>query len=137
MNRIQTSTTASRYAEFSSDVSIDNIAFGPNGIFALVRGFGTDAASQTLEIYDKSKTKVYNYPLRDYSQILSLDYYRFIDKKHVEHDAFVALLESFNNIIAIVYYIEGESNTHQLVSSDDKKGLIEKTVLPIPGPWIK
>ena len=108
LNRIQTSTTASRYAEFSSDISIDNIAFGPNGVFALVRGFGTDTASQTLEIYDKSKTKVYNYPLRDYSQILSLDYYRFVDKKHVEHDAFVALLESFKNIIAVVYYSEDE-----------------------------
>lgn len=108
LGRIQTSSTASRYAEFSSDVSIDNLAFGPNGSFALIRGFQTEPNLQTLEVYDKSKTKIYNYPLKEYEEILSLDYYRFIDSAFEEHDAYVALLASNKSVTAIVYYINEE-----------------------------
>jgi hypothetical protein len=134
LGRIQTSSTASRYAEFSSDVSIDNLAFGPNGSFALIRGFDTDSKSQTFEVFDKSKTKIYNYPLKEYDKILSLDYYRFINSAFEEKNVYVAVVAANKSISAIVYDIDREGVdtyfTKLPYSEDDVfKGVIDSNKL--------
>lgn len=108
LSKIQISTTASKYAEFTSDISIDNLAFGPDGSFALVRGFDNTDKDKTLEIFDKSKTKVYNYPLKGYTDVISLDYYRYIDAAMEEHDVYIALLKLYDSIIAVEYQIDTE-----------------------------
>lgn len=106
---LNTSIAASKYAEFVSDVSIDNLAFGPNGVFALIRGFNSESNNyKTLEVYDKSKTKVYNYPLKSYDKVISLDYYRYIDSDGEEHDSIFALVESDGSLTVIEYQIDGD-----------------------------
>lgn len=115
LSRIYTTATASKYAEFNSDTSIDNLAFGSDGRLALIRGFNKFSDNRCLEIYDRSKTKVYNYPLRDFEKILSLDFYRYIDKNLQEHEVFVALGIADGYLNAIEYQIDGERvETHRI-----------------------
>lgn len=109
LSKLLTDAGTSKYAEFTSEVSIDNISFGPNGYFALARGFeGTDKKAKCIEIYDKTKTKVYNIPLEEFTKIISLDYYRYIDNNLNEHDAFIALAVINNFITFIEYQIDTE-----------------------------
>ena len=108
LSKLYISTEVSKYAEFSSEVSIDNIAFGNDGSFALVRGFQNEEKDKTLEIYDKSKTKIYNYPLDGYNEIVSLDYYRYINTAHEECDVFVAVLKNYSLYHAVEYDITNQ-----------------------------
>ena len=108
LSKLVNFSSASKFAEFVSDVSIDSVAFGSNGTFALVRGFDTDNDKKTLEIYDKSKTKIYNYPLNGYDKIISLNYYRYIDETFEEHDVFIAVLSLYGFIGVVEYQIDQE-----------------------------
>ena len=104
ISKLHIDAAASKYPEFTSDISIDSIAYGPRGYFGLVRGFDTNEdKNKVLEIYDKSKTKIYNYPLSGYDKLISLDYYRYIDNSFEEHDAIIALL-SLNDFLTVVEY---------------------------------
>lgn len=110
LSKLLTDAGTSKYAEFTSDISIDNLSFGSNGYFALARGFtGTDKKARCIEIYDKTKTKIYNIPLEEFSKIISLDFYRYIDNNLNEHDVFVALAVINNFITFIEYQIDTES----------------------------
>lgn len=108
LGKIYTDSFASKYAEFSSDVSIDSIAYGPNGYFGLVRGFNTSDSDKALEIYDRSKTKIYNYPLNNYDELISFDYYRYIDSAFEEHDVFVVLTVMGDFLVAVEYQLDKE-----------------------------
>lgn len=119
LGKLQNTLSASHYAEFTSDISVDSIAFGTNGYFALIRGFNNSDKDKTLEIYDKSKTKIYNYPLQDYSKVISLDFYRYIDSAMKEHDVFVALVSINGLIVAVEYQIDEEKViTHTTILED-------------------
>lgn len=108
LSKLYIDKNASKYAEFVSEISIDSIAYGPNGIFALARDFDSKTGKKSLEIYDKSKTKIYNYPLDSYEDLISLDYCRYIDNNHIEQDAFIAIVKSGDYIIAVEYQINEE-----------------------------
>lgn len=112
LGKLYTDVAASKYAEFTSDIAIDTIAYGSDGFFGIVRGFdnkNNDNKNKALEIYDKSKTKIYNYPLTDYDKIISLDYYRYIDDNNEEHDAFIAFLRKGGFLNIVEYQIDKES----------------------------
>lgn len=116
IGKLFTSSAASKYAEFSSDVSIDNIALNPKGEMALIRGFKKNATTgaieeddKSLEIYDMSKTKIYNYPLTNFDKIYSLDYYTYIDSTFTEQMVFVAVGSLFDKIAAIEYRSDSQS----------------------------
>lgn len=108
LNKLYIDENSSKYAEFTSEISIDSIAYGPNGMFALVRDFDSQTGEKALEIYDKSKTKIYNYPLEGYDDLISLDYIRYIDDAHEEQDAFVAMVKMGDYVIAVEYQIGGD-----------------------------
>lgn len=108
LSRLYTTASASKYAEFTSDKSIDNLAFGSNGTFALIRGFNSVSENCELEVYDKSKTKIYSYSLNDFDKIISFDFYRYIDNEHKEHEVFVALGVINGFLGAIEYQIKEE-----------------------------
>lgn len=107
IGKIYTDAEVSKYAEFSSDVSIDSIAYGANGYFGLIRGFGSND-TKALEVYDRSKTKIYNYPLANYDKLISFDFYRYIDDSFEEHDVFVALVTMSDYLYAIEYQLDNE-----------------------------
>lgn len=114
LSKLSSAPSVSKYAEFSSDISIDNIAFGPDGSFGLIRGFnpGRDNIindrNKCLEIYDRSKTKVYNYPLSGYSEIISMDYCRYINAAFEEVDAFIILGIVNDTLGAVEYEINNQ-----------------------------
>lgn len=121
LDRIFISEAASKYAEFSSQVSIDSITFGPGGCFALIRGFeGEGDDNKCLEIYDRSKTKIYNYPLKDYQNIISLDYYRYINENAEETEVFLALMANNGYLTIIEYDIKNEKINNYFTGLSDK-----------------
>lgn len=104
------SSSSSKYAEFSSDVSIDAIASNPKGEIAMIRGFSPNATTgeinndeKCLEIYNRTKTKIYNYPLGTFDKIIALDYYTYIDDTFTEQMVFAAIV-SMGNMVSIVEY---------------------------------
>lgn len=116
VGRLHSSAAASKYAEFSSDVSIDNIAINPRGEMALIRGFRNNATlkkiveeEKCLEIYNRSKTKIYNYPLRDFTSVVALDYYSYIDDAFEEHMAFSVIGVKLGQIAVVEYQSEKEA----------------------------
>ena len=111
LSKLNDDAAISKYAEFSSDISIDNISFGSDGTFGLIRGFNAapdmlvNDKDKCLEVYDRSKTKIYNYPLKQYTNIISIDYCKYIDDSFNEVEAFVILGTINNNIGALEYRI--------------------------------
>jgi hypothetical protein len=110
IGRLYSSAAASKYAEFSSDVSIDDIAMNPLGEMALVRGFRKNATSgiinereKRLEIYNRTKTKIYNYPLQGFTSIAALDYYTYIDSAFEEQMVFSVIGVKLKQIVIIEY----------------------------------
>ena len=110
IGRLYSSAATSKYAEFSSDISIDNIAINPLGEMALIRGFRPNATTgeideneKCLEIYDRTKTKRYNYPLKNVDTIRALDYYCYIDDAFEEQMVFAAIGSQNNKIVVIEY----------------------------------
>lgn len=110
LGKLYTSASASKYAEFSSDISIDNIACNPLGEMAVIRGFRANATTnkfsndeKALEIYSKTKAKVYMYPLKEFDEIISLDYYNYIDNSFTEQMVFVALGSIAGKITVVEY----------------------------------
>lgn len=124
LSKLYISAEVSKYAEFSSETSIDSIAFGPDGTFAIVRGLENDSKDKTLEIYDKSKTKIYNYPLKGYNTLISLDYYRYINAAHEETDSFVLMAKSFSLTHAIEYNINKQSVRTRFIDIDMDTSII-------------
>lgn len=119
IGKLATSASSSKFAEFSSDICIKFVAL--NGAYetALIRGFGRNSTTgittkeeQALEIYDKTKTKIYNFPLKDFTAALALDSYSYIDKVGKEHNAFT-FLGLKNNIVVSVTYISDEEKVFQ------------------------
>lgn len=108
LSKLYIDENSSKYAEFSSEISIDSIAYGPNGMFALVRDFDSRTGKKSLEIYDKSKTKIYNYPLEGYDDLISLDYCRYIDESHEEQDSFIVMVKMGDYSISVEYQIKEE-----------------------------
>lgn len=119
IGRLYSSAAASKYAEFTSDVSIDNIALNPAGEMALIRGFrknattnAFDEAEKYLEIYDRTKTKIYSYPLDGFTSINALDYYNYIDEAFEEHMVFSAIGVKHDKITVVEY----QSDTQKIVT---------------------
>lgn len=114
ISKLFAAKASSKYAEFSSDNGIVSVANGPDGYFGLIRDINDKEAELTLgkrkslEIYDKSKTKIYNYPLDGCTDLVSFDYYRYIDEVFEEHDVFVAILKTFTYITIFEYQIDNE-----------------------------
>ena len=108
LSRLYSTSAPSKYAEFVSERTIDNLAFSADNSLGLIRGFNDLTDDRCLEIYDKSKTKVYNYSLRDFTKIISFDFYRYIDHDLQERDVFIALGVANGYLSAIEYNINSE-----------------------------
>lgn len=121
LSKLHADSASSKYAEFSSETSINTIAYGPNGNFALIRGFQMENNEhKCLEIYDKSKTKIYNIPLSAYNKCISLDFYRYIDNNFEEQDAFIALLGNGDHLAIVEYQINQQRTKSYFTSLSAK-----------------
>lgn len=109
LSQMQSSISTSKYVEFASNDSIDFIKFNEYGDMALIRNFYSTNKNKRLEIYDKTKAKIYEYDLKAYDEIYSLDVYNFIDINYKEHTVFTILAKNFNDSIDKISYYRLEN----------------------------
>lgn len=110
MSKMQADTSTSKYAEFASPNSIDKVKFNEKGQMCLVRCFRNlsdnenDDNTKRMDIYDKTKQKIYTYNLDAFEQVISLDAYNFIDAAHNQQTCFSALLKAAGRVYRVIYY---------------------------------
>lgn len=108
----------SKYAEFASNNSIDKVRFNEWGEMALVRNFNNPPDNnlpdnnKRIDIYDKTKKKIYTYDLSAYDEILSLDSFNYINEAHEERTVFCMLAKAATRIYVLNYV----SNTKEITS---------------------
>ena len=115
---MEADVATSKYAEFASPNSIDAIRFNERGEMCLIRNFHNLGDNQNednnrrIDIYDKTKKRIYTYDLTSFNELISLDSYNFIDSAGVEQTCFTALLKGYGMIYRVSYF----SNDKQIVS---------------------
>jgi len=116
---MQADVETSKYAEWASPNSIDAVRFNELGEMCLIRNFHNLATNENednnkrIDIYDKTKKRIYTYDLSSYDEIISLDAYNFIDDSFKEQTAFTALLKSYDSIYKVTYL----SNEKRIISN--------------------
>ena len=99
----------SKFAEFSSYTSIDAIKFNRDGEMCLIRNFNnvsddlSEDDNKRLDVYDKTKKRVYTYDLSGFDKVISLDSYNFIDESMNEQSCFTALCLSKGVLYQVTY----------------------------------
>ena len=87
---MQADVSSSKYAEFASPNSIDAVKFNERGEMCLLRNFNNlvdntnEDNNKRLDIYDKTKRRIYTYDLTEFDKIITLDSYNFIDENMTE-----------------------------------------------------
>jgi hypothetical protein len=110
LSKMQADTSTSKYAEFASPNSIDKVKFNEKGEMCLIRNFHNlsdnenEDNNKRMDIYDKTKQRIYTFDLTPFDEIVSLDSYNFIDDAHQEQTVFVALLKAVGMIYKVTYY---------------------------------
>ena len=106
---MQADVSSSKYAEFASPNSIDAVKFNEKGEMCLLRNFNNlvdndnDDNNKRLDIYDKTKKRIYTYDLSEFDNFLTLDSYNFIDENKEEQTAFTALMINTGSITQVMY----------------------------------
>lgn len=109
MAKIQADVSTSKYAEFASPNSIDAVKFNELGEMCLIRNFHNladnenDDNNKRMDIYDKTKKRIYTYDLSSYEDVICLDGYNYIDSNHEDVTCFTALMKSGSSIYKITY----------------------------------
>lgn len=115
LSKIKSSIKSSKFAEFGSDEAINFVSLSENGYMGLVRNFVEpgktqpehyDSKRKRLEIYNKSKMRIYNYDLSAYEQIYSFDSYKYINQDNNEICAFTALAKLGEFLYRVEYQCE-------------------------------
>lgn len=131
LGKLYAATDGSNYAEFySTDVSIDRVAFNKYNEFGLIRGFTEIKKDENddhyivekdkcLEIYNRNKTKIFSYPLEKFDKIIAFDSYTYINEMSEEITAF-SFLGVKNNVIVQVEF-----------QSENQKFITRSTKLPV------
>lgn len=114
LSKVQASVSSSKFAEFGSSESIDWVRMNERGEIILVRGYYNyqneeDEESYRFEIYDKTKKRIYQYFLKDFEKIYSVDTYNYIDNNNEEHSVFTLLALRGDNIYKIEYRCESRT----------------------------
>lgn len=109
LGKIYGDVDSAQYGEFSSPNSIDKIRFNSLGEMCLIRNFNNPEGYEDVEdnkrmdIYDKTKKRIYTYDLSTLDEIYSLDAYNFIDENHKEQTCFTAICSAGSFIYRITY----------------------------------
>ena len=103
---------------FKSTTSIDNIAIGPNDEILLIRGFKEykNTGKKCLEVYDKSRNKIYSYSLSMYDKVESVVFYRYIDLNGIEHNTFKLLCHRNDFVDIILYHIDEQRISYNITN---------------------
>ena len=109
MSKIQSDVSTSKYAEWASPNSIDAVKLNELGEMCLIRNFHNLSDNENsdnnkrMDIYDKTKKRIYTYDLNAFDEIISLDSYNYINDAHEEITCFTALLSSGAGVYKVTY----------------------------------
>lgn len=109
MGKLQADVSSSKYAEWASPNSIDAVKLNELGEMCLIRNFHNladnenDDNNKRLDVYDKTKKRIYTYDLSSFDDIISLDSYNFINDAHEDITCFTALMKSSAGIYKVTY----------------------------------
>lgn len=109
MSKIQADVSTSKYAEWASPNSIDAVKFNELGEMCLIRNFHNladnenDDNNKRMDIYDKTKKRIYTYDLSSYEEIICLDGYNYVDSNNEDVTCFTALLKAGSGIYKVTY----------------------------------
>ena len=119
MAKMQADVATSKYAEWASPNSIDAVRLNELGEMCLLRNFSNfaennnDDNNKRLDVYDKTKKRIYTFDLSSYDKVISLDSYNFIDEAHQEDSCFTAILTGAGGLYKVTYL----SNAKKVVTS--------------------
>ena len=130
MSKIKSNYETSKYAEFASMNTIDFIKFNEKGEMALIRNFNNFKDNNNadnnkrIDIYDKTKKRIYTHDLSLYDEVIGLDSYNFIDEGHVERSIFAIFAKSGGSTLVIGYLSDTKEmitfNTYELPGNHNK-----------------
>lgn len=119
IGKLYNGSSGSKFAEYASAIQIKAAAINSVYELALVRGFDGDNSDNVLEIYNKAKRKIYNYPMRDFTAVIALDSYNYIDDNGKEHPAFNVIGLKDNTVAAVIYISDEERILQRLIGNFD------------------
>lgn len=143
------------YIDASENIAKNEVAYGLSDIESIINTENSSAVDGYTIAWRKTETINNDYPylvyivdgedintltIRPSEIIVNVDENYFDEDADMSESACFERYENglyiqYNNngeirATAVVYYIENGNNTHKLVSDDNQKGLIEKTILP-------
>lgn len=110
--KMKSDVSTAKYAQFASPNSIDMVKMNEDGYMCLIRNFNNlpdneyEDNNKRMEIYDKTKTRVYQYDLSSYQKVHTLDSYNYIDEAHQQRKCFTAIVESFSMMYHVTFYCD-------------------------------
>lgn len=113
LSKMRAEQESSKYAEFQSGNSIDIVRFNSRGEMALLRNFNNlpdntdDDNYKRIEIYDIAKHKFIEFNMREYTKVLALDSYNFINSAGEEKCVF-AMLGIKGGSVYVLFYDSDE-----------------------------
>lgn len=122
LSKMQADTSTNKYAQWASPNSIDKIRFNNRGQMCLIRNFNNNKDNENednnkrMDIYDKTKKRIYTYDLTPFDEIITLDSYTYIDESHRQRPVFVATLKAAGNIYKVTYFCDNKSVSSSSIS---------------------
>lgn len=117
LSKMKSEVSSSKYAEFTSPNSIDKVKFNELGEMCLIRNFNNiadnnnDDNNKRMDIYDKTKKRIYTFDLSGYDKVLTLDAYNFINEAHEEQTCFSIICSAYGGLYNIRYLSNSNSIT--------------------------
>ena len=122
LSKMQSDTSTNKYAEWASPNSIDRILFNTKGEMCLIRNFRNakdnenEDNNKRMDIYDKTKKRIYTYDLSPYEQIVTFDSFSYIDEIHKQQTVFVLTLKALGSIYKVTYFSNSKSISSTILS---------------------
>lgn len=109
LSKMKSDINSSKYAQWASPNSIDKLKINQLGQMCLIRNFNNTIDNKNpdnnkrLEVYDKTKSLVYQYDLSLYEKVLTLDTFNIINQAHQQQTCFCALCSAYGFLYKVVY----------------------------------
>ena len=109
LSKMKSELTTAKYAQFASPNSIDRVRINEKGEMCLIRNFNNLLTNtnpdnnKRLEIYDKTKAKIYEFDLSSYNKVITLDAYNFINEAHEEETCFCSICQAYGVYYKVMY----------------------------------
>ena len=106
---MKSDVSTAKYAEWASPNSIDKVKLNEKGQMCLIRNFNNLADNinpdnnKRFEVYDKTKSLIYQYDLSAYDKVYTLDAFNYINEAHEEETCFCMLVGAYGYIYKIIY----------------------------------